>query len=286
MSGDSVSRGAREVGEETGPPSQRRRPCAFVKGKADETAHFATDADCYSDIIGLGNDLCAPLRVVIKPLVPFVFADGDTYRGFSIDLWQEIADRMGRDYEYLYVDTVTEQLDAVRAGRGDLAITGTTITKEREQTLDFSLPYFRFGLQILALAAGGSTGWVTPIDLIRRAFSSSVFYGTLAGLALLIVLVGHIFWLLERGRNPDFPTAYVRGVWEGIWYSVVTLVTVGYGDRTTRTTIGRIVAMGWMFVSLLLVASFTANITSQLTVSQFQGLIQGPEDLPGNTSLR
>ncbi len=39
--------------------------------------------------------------------------------------------------------------------------------------------------------------------------------------------------------------------------------------------------MGWMFISLLLVAGFTANITSQLTLSQFQGLIQGPEDLPG-----
>jgi ABC-type amino acid transport substrate-binding protein len=90
-----------------------------------------------------------------------------------------------------------------------------------------------------------------------------------------------VFWLLERGRNPDFPKSYPRGVWEGIWYTVVTLVTVGYGDRTAKTVPGRLVAMSWMTVSLLLVAGFTANITSQLTLSRFQGIIQGPEDLPG-----
>jgi polar amino acid transport system substrate-binding protein len=222
-----------------------------------------------------------PQRVVIKPLVPFVFAEGDTYRGFSIDLWQEMAARMGRDYEYLYVDTITEQLDAVQQGRADLGITGITITKEREQTLDFSLPYFRSGLQILVPATGGANEWVTPIDVLRQSFSSPVFYRTLVRLAGLILIVGHVFWLLERKRNKDFPVSYVRGVWEGIWYSVVTLVTVGYGDRTARTVVGRLVAMGWMFISLLLVASFTANITSQLTVNHFQGLIQGPEDLPG-----
>ena len=221
-----------------------------------------------------------PLRVVIKPLVPFVMAEGDSYRGFSIDLWEEVAARLNLDYEYVYVDTITEQLDAVRNGQGDLAITGISITEEREATLDFSMPYFRSGLQILTPATG-SGGWVSPMSILRQAFSSPIFYQTLAGLAVLILIVGHIFWLLERRRNPDFPASYLKGVWEGIWYTVVTLVTVGYGDRTAKTIVGRLVAMSWMFLSLLLVAGFTANITSQLTLSQFQGLIQGPGDLPG-----
>ncbi len=118
----------------------------------------------------------APTRVVIKPLKPFVFAEGETYRGFSIDLWEEVADRLNLDYEYVYVDTVTEQLDAVREGRGDLGITGITITKEREQALDFSLPYFRSGLQILTTATSNTGQWVTPLDMLRQAFSSPVFY--------------------------------------------------------------------------------------------------------------
>ncbi|MFN2168302.1 MAG: transporter substrate-binding domain-containing protein, partial [Anaerolineae bacterium] len=86
------------------------------------------------------------LRVVIKPLVPFVIADGDSYRGFSIDLWQEIANRMGRNYDYQFVETVKEQLDTVEQDRADIAITGISITRAREEAVDFSLPYFQAGL--------------------------------------------------------------------------------------------------------------------------------------------
>ena len=179
------------------------------------------------------------------------------------------------------MDTITDQLAAVEDGRADLGITGISITKEREEKLDFSIPYFRSGLQIMTAARGSSGEWVSPLSILKQSFSSPIFYRTLLSLGVLILIVGHIFWLLERRRNPEFPQPYLRGVWEGIWYSVVTLVTVGYGDRTAKTVLGRLFAMGWMFLSLLLVAGFTANITSQLTLSQFQGVIQGPADLPG-----
>lgn len=221
------------------------------------------------------------LRVVIKPLVPFVIADGDSYRGFSIDLWQELANRMGRNYDYQFVETVKEQLDTVEQDRADIAITGISITRAREEAVDFSLPYFQAGLQIMT-PVGARAHWATPVALVLGLVESREFWTIIGVLAVLILLMGHVFWLLERRRNPDFPQPYLRGVWEGIWYTVVTLVTVGYGDRTTRTIAGRFVAMGWMFVSLLLVATFTANMTTQLTLSRLEGSINGPEDLPGH----
>ena len=61
----------------------------------------------------------------------------------------------------------------------------------------------------------------------------------------------------------------------------MTLVTVGYGDRTAKSIPGRLLAITWMFISLFLIANFTANITSRLTLSQFQGAIQSEADLPG-----
>jgi ABC-type amino acid transport substrate-binding protein len=221
-----------------------------------------------------------PLRVVIKPLEPFVIVDGDSYRGFSIDLWREMAARMGRKYELQSVKTVKDQLDTVEQNRADIAITGISITKAREEVVDFSLPYFKAGLQIMT-AAGGSSAWASPLQMLQALVSSPDFVRIVTVLAVLIVILGHVFWLLERRRNPDFPKPYLRGVWEGIWYTVVTLVTVGYGDRTAKSVPGRLVAMGWMFLSLFLVASFTANITAQLTVNQIQGAIHGERDLPG-----
>jgi polar amino acid transport system substrate-binding protein len=222
------------------------------------------------------------LTVAIKPLLPFVIAEGDQYSGFSIDLWEEIARRLGRDFEYEFMETVTEQLAAVEQGQADLAITGISITREREEAIDFSLPYFEAGLQVMTRAAGRQE-LTTPPAILIGLVASPEFVSLMISLFAAIILMAHVFWLAERRRNSDFPSSYFKGIWEGIWYTVVTMVTVGYGDKTARSAAGRVIAMTWMFLSLFLVASFTANITTQLTMNRFYGAVQGPEDLPGKS---
>ena len=100
-------------------------------------------------------------------------------------------------------------------------------------------------------------------------------------LSLVIVIAGHVIWLLERQRDADFPKSYVKGVWEGIWWAAVTVTTVGYGDKTPRGIFGRTFGLIWMFAGLFIIANFTANVTSRLTVEQIEGAINGPQDLPG-----
>jgi polar amino acid transport system substrate-binding protein len=43
---------------------------------------------------------------------------------------------------------------------------------------------------------------------------------------------------------------------------------------------GRILGLIWMFVAIIIISSFTAAITSSLTVTQLESVIKGPEDLP------
>jgi ABC-type amino acid transport substrate-binding protein len=100
-------------------------------------------------------------------------------------------------------------------------------------------------------------------------------------LVLSILIAGHVIWLIERRRNEEFPQTYFRGVWEGIWWAAVTVTTVGYGDKTPIGRIGRLFGMFWMFAGLFIIANFTAGVTSQLTLQTLQGVINGPEDLPG-----
>jgi polar amino acid transport system substrate-binding protein len=100
-------------------------------------------------------------------------------------------------------------------------------------------------------------------------------------LGLLNLLFAHLIWLTERHHNPDFPKSYLRGVGEGLWWAVVTVVTVGYGDRTPKGLLGRAIAIVWMLGSVLLIANITAAITSRLTVERLQSQVSGLSDLPG-----
>ena len=65
-----------------------------------------------------------------------------------------------------------------------------------------------------------------------------------------------------------------------MWWSIVTLTTVGYGDKSPRTGVGRAIAVVWMLSGILIISSFTATVTSALTVGQLRARISGPSDLP------
>jgi ABC-type amino acid transport substrate-binding protein len=215
------------------------------------------------------------LRVATRIIEPLVVQRDKELTGFSIDLWNEVARRAGLRYEYVMTDTVKAMLDSVEAGNAEAAIAAVSMTPEREARFDFSHMYLQSGLQIMTPIQ--RTSW---LDSLRSITWADVL-GPVALVALLVVIIAHVIWLIERGRNPEFPKDYFRGVGEGIWWAVVTVVTVGYGDRTPKRTLGRIVAMGWMFAGIFLIAQLTATITSQMTVNSLQGQIKGLSDLPG-----
>jgi voltage-gated potassium channel len=78
-------------------------------------------------------------------------------------------------------------------------------------------------------------------------------------LMLVIVVFAVGFAILIRILDPhDFPTIGLA-----LWWAVMTVTTVGYGDIVPTTTAGRIVASGLMivgFASLSLLTGFVASL--------------------------
>ena len=202
---------------------------------------------------------------------------GGRLTGFSIDLLKEIALTADLPFEWVVYESVPQLIEAVESGETDLAIAAISMTPDREQLVDFSYPYYQSGLQVVAR----SVPLALPRRLANVLLSQRLLFAYLF-VVMMLVLVGHVVWLGERGKNPQFPRSYVRGVWEGIWWAGVTVTTVGYGDRTTITTAARLVAMVWMFFGLFLMANFTAVVTTELAAQRQAMVVRGPDDLAGS----
>ena len=218
------------------------------------------------------------LRVATRIIKPFVFDQNRTLTGFSIELWQEISSQLNAKSEFVMKASVRELLEATRSKEVDLAIAAISITAEREIDWDFSQPMFDAGLQILTPAQGTRGGLVAAI--IAGVFSSAVL--PILGLVLLIILIpAHLIWLFERRNSTGMLAhrSYFPGIFEACWWAASTLAT--QADQMPRAALARIVAVIWMFTSVVFIAYFTATVTSSLTLQQLRGEINGPEDLPG-----
>jgi len=225
-----------------------------------------------------------PLRVATKIAEPFVTGpdattEGDVdpsqLAGISIDLWRRLAEELEIDYE-LTVTSLDDLLDGVAEGRFDVGVAAISVTPDREKRLDMTHGYFMDGLGIAVPAGAGGPSWI-------RAFANIFTWGfvsAVAALALLLLLVGVLAWLAERRRNTDeFNAAATKGIGDGFWFAAVTMTTVGYGDKSPRTLPGRLIALVWMFGSIIVISAFTGAIASSLTAAQITGKVRSPEDL-------
>jgi ABC-type amino acid transport substrate-binding protein len=216
------------------------------------------------------------LTVATREVPPFAFrGPDDRWRGIAIDLWSDVAEQLDADYRFQELG-LTEMLDAVAQGQVDAAVAALTITSDREKRIDFSHPFHTSGLGV-AVHQQPAGGFAT---VLKRLFSGQ-FLTVLAGLLALLASVGILVWLAEHRSNAQFPRTPTKGIGAGVWWSAVTMTTVGYGDKAPTTLLGRIVAMVWMFAALIIITGFTAAITTALTVGELGRAIERAEDLYG-----
>jgi len=218
------------------------------------------------------------LRVATRLIKPFVYEQQGQLTGFSVELWQEIAKQMNVQSEFIVMPTIKELLDAVKSNNAALGIAAISITADREVELDFSQPMFNAGLQILIPVQGGRGGLVGAI--IANLFSTTVLLYVLA-VAFILLLMAHLVWFFERRNAAGMLThrGYFPGIFETCWWAASTLAT--QADQMPRAALARIIAVIWMFMSVVFIAYFTAAVTSSLTLQQLRGDINGPEDIPG-----
>ena len=59
-------------------------------------------------------------------------------------------------------------------------------------------------------------------------------------LTTVLPAMGSLVWLAERRTNSEqFPAEPISVIASGMWFALVTLTTVGYGDKAPITPVGR-----------------------------------------------
>ncbi|KWX68650.1 ABC transporter substrate-binding protein [Mycobacterium sp. NAZ190054] len=218
------------------------------------------------------------VTVAVHTLEPFVMetANGGL-TGFSVDLWNEIANRQGWQTEFVDTGNVAGQLAAVADGSADVAVGGISLTADREQHFDFSQPTLDGGLQIIVPvhdtrpAVPGLGGY---LDLL---FSRTMLIW-LSAAVVVSVIPAHVFWLIERrGDDPVVSRSYFPGIFQSFSWGIGSLV--GKNSTTATKTITRSLAILWGFAGIVFVSFYSANLSATLTVAKLDAKITGPADL-------
>ncbi len=226
------------------------------------------------------QDQDPPLRVATFALEPFVVEDDGALSGFGIELWNDIASRLGIETRYQLAPDVTAVFQSLRNGEADAAVSGLFYSAERDREFDFSYPIIQAGLRIMVR----DTGEVATPDWLQGFLYLLFSRASLAwlGIALLLVVVAaHLVWVLEYlAKDGPIPREkYFPGIFRAMYWAATTLMA--QGDHTPRQWLARTLTVLWMFVGIIFVASYTAQLTTMLTVQRIQGAINGPDDLSG-----
>lgn len=220
-------------------------------------------------VVGLGAlglpSLARTLRVGVSGSAPFVIEDalGEGLSGISVEVWRRVAEANDLPYDFIRQASSEAGIAALEAQTIDVLVGPVSITASRlaRPEVDFTQPYHidKVGVLLPMQRADLSSR-------LRVLFGWAVISSVLVLVSVLMV-VGTMIWLAEHRRNPEqFPPRPLAGIGNGMWFALVTLTTVGYGDKAPITRIGRGITSAWMVISLVAVSTLTAGLASAFTV--------------------
>ncbi|XWS17898.1 hypothetical protein CRYUN_Cryun33cG0108000 [Craigia yunnanensis] len=217
----------------------------FVKVIWDPNSHTATSVTGYCIDVFNAAMAAMPYAVTYE-FIPFATPDGKS------------------------AGTYNDLIFQVYNGTYDAVVGDTTIVANRSRYVDFTLPYTESGVSM-----------IVPIRDSKRknawVFLKPLTWDLWVISACFFVFIGFVVWVLEHRINVDFrgPPLYQAGT--SFWFSFSTMV-FAHRERVV-SNLARFVVIIWCFVVLILTQSYTASLTSLLTVEKLQPTVTDINEL-------
>ncbi|KZV40845.1 glutamate receptor 3.3-like [Dorcoceras hygrometricum] len=217
-----------------------------------------------------------PIRVGYREFVSQV-PGTNTFKGFCIDVFTAAVDLLPYAVPYQFIPfgnghenpNYNQLVKLITTGFFDGAVGDIAIVTNRTRIVDFTQPYAASGLVVVAPVKKSNTGgwaFLRPFSLQMWGVSAAFF-----------IFIGIVVWILEHRTNDEFRGPPKQQLITILWFSLSTLF---FAHReNTVSTLGRVVLLIWLFVVLIINSSYTASLTSILTVQQLHSPIKGIESL-------
>ncbi|XP_052209399.1 glutamate receptor 2.7-like isoform X2 [Diospyros lotus] len=263
------------------------------------TVGYSTSKDNLRSIIWPGDTTSPPKGWVANPLygkklrigVPVktgftefvkVYGDNKTRppEGYCIKVFDAVMATLPYPVAYKYFPYATpdgksegdynDLVEQVYKGKFDAVVGDITILANRSNHVDFSLPFIESGVAMVVPLRDKKkkNAWVFLKPLTWNLWLTSF---------CSFVSVGFVIWVLEHQINADFRGPPSHQVGTIFWFAFSTMV---FAQRERIVSnLGRFVVIVWCFVVLILFQSYTASLTSMLTVQQLEPTVTDLSEL-------
>ncbi|PSS16156.1 Glutamate receptor 3.4 like [Actinidia chinensis var. chinensis] len=220
--------------------------------------------------------IAVPYRVSYKE---FVTKDKGPLgvKGYCIDIFEAAVNLLPYAVPHTYMlygdglrnPSYNNLVYSVAQNKYDAAVGDVTIITNRTKIVDFTQPFMESGLVIVVPVKETKTSpWA-----FLGPFTAEMWCVTGA----FFLFVGAVVWILEHRQNHEFRGPPSQQLMTIFWFSFSTMF---FAHReNTVSTLGRLVLILWLFVVLIINSSYTASLTSILTVQQLSTQIEGIDTL-------
>ncbi|XP_037434542.1 glutamate receptor 2.8-like [Triticum dicoccoides] len=198
-----------------------------------------------------------------------------TATGYAIDVFEEVLKRLpyAIPYEYVAFDqgvsngSYNDFVYQVNLGVYQVAVADITIRYNRTSYADFTLPYTESGIAMIVPVKDGTTKdtWI-----FLKPLTTDLWFGSI----VFFIFTGAVIWLLERRiDNTELTGSISRQLGIAIYFPF-------FADRErVESILSRLVIIVWVLVLLVITSSYTANLSSMLTVQQLQPTVTDVHEL-------
>ncbi|KAJ6423655.1 hypothetical protein OIU84_024599 [Salix udensis] len=150
----------------------------------------------------------------------------------------------------------------------DAVVGDVAIVASRYKDAEFSHPFTETGLMLIVPARSSNKEWS-----FIKPFTKPMW----ASITVITIYNGFVVWLIERPAHPELRGSMLHQIGVMLWLSFNTLFSLQGGKLNSN--LSRMSVVVWLFVALVVIQTYTANLTSMLTVQRLEPAVTSVDEL-------